>query len=46
MFFLDKMQYLQIEYPWHVSFIVHCHPQIPTILHTLIKLGNNYVLDE
>ena len=30
----------------HVSFIVHSHLQIPNILHILIKLENNDVLDE
>ena len=31
---------------WHVSIIVHSRLQISNILHVLIKLENDYVLDE
>ena len=43
--FFNKMQYFQRKCPRHVSFIVHSPLQLLNILHILIKLENNDVLD-
>ena len=44
--FFHKMQYFQLKCPWHVPFIIHSHLKISYILPLIIKLENNYVIDE
>ena len=41
-----QIQYLIRKCLWHILFKVRSHLQISDILQTLIKLENNYVLDE
>ena len=45
-FFFIKWSFSKQKGSWHVSFVVHSHLKISKILHILIKLENNYVLDE